>query len=49
MRGDFEPLPNKNVQLLDHFFLLLFPKDSEYLKCFDIRLQEMGEKDHKRK
>ena len=35
-RGDFRPLPNKNVQMLDHFFPSLFPKDSESLKIFDI-------------
>ena len=28
-QGDFRPLPNKNVQMLDHFFPLLYPKDSE--------------------
>ena len=44
MRGDFRPLPNKNVQMLDHFFPLLFPKDSESLKILDIRLWEMGAK-----
>ena len=43
-RGDFRPLPNKNVQLLDHFFTLLFPKNSEYLKILDIRLREVGAK-----
>ena len=32
----FRPLPNKNVQILDHFFPLLFPKDSESLKILDI-------------
>ena len=32
MRGNFRPLPNKNNQMLDHFFSLLFPKDSESLK-----------------
>ena len=42
--GDFRPLPNKNVQMLDHFFPLLFPKDSESLKIFDIRLLEVGAK-----
>ena len=26
LRGDFRPLPNKNVQMLDHFFPLLFPQ-----------------------
>ena len=44
MRGDFRPLPNKNVQMLDHFFPLLFPKDSESLKILDIRLREVGAK-----
>ena len=44
MRGDFRPLPNKNIQILDHFFPLLFPKDSESLKIFDIRLREVGAK-----
>jgi hypothetical protein len=42
--GNFRPLPNKNVQMLDHFFPLLFPKDSESLKILDIRLQEVGAK-----
>ena len=44
LHGNFKPLPNKNVQMLDHFFLLLFPKDSESLKIFDIRLWEVGAK-----
>ena len=44
LRADFRPLPNKNVQILDHFFQLLFPKDSESLKILDIRLQEVGAK-----
>ena len=30
--------------MLDHFFPLLFPKDSEYLKIFDIWLWKMGAK-----
>ena len=30
--------------MLDHFFPLLFPKDSESLKILDIQLREMGEK-----
>ena len=42
--GDFRPLRNKNVQMLDHFFPLLFPKDSESLKILDIRLREVGAK-----
>jgi hypothetical protein len=44
MRGDFRPLPNKNVQMLDHFFPLLFHKDSKSLKILDIRLWEVGAK-----
>ena len=44
MRGDFRPLPNKNVQMLDHFFPLLFPNDFEYLKILDIQLREVGAK-----
>ena len=44
MRGDFRPFPNKSVQMLDHFFPLLFPKDSESLKIFDIGLREVGAK-----
>ena len=44
MRGDFRPFPNENVQILDHFFPLLFPKDSESLKIFDIRLWGVGAK-----
>ena len=30
--------------MLDHFFSLLFPKDSESLTIFDIRLREVGAK-----
>ena len=44
LRGDFRLLPNKNVQMLDHFFPLLFPKNSESLKIFDIPLREVGAK-----
>ena len=44
LRGDFRPLPNKNVYMWDHFFPLLFPKDSESLKILDIRLCEVGAK-----
>ena len=44
LRGDFRPFPNKNVQMLDHFFPLLFPKDSESLKILDILLWEVGAK-----
>ena len=44
LRGDFRPLPNKNVQFWDHFFLILFPKDSEYHNSLDIWLREVGAK-----
>ena len=44
LRGNFRPLTNKNVQSLDHFFPLLFPKDSESLKILDIGLREVGAK-----
>ena len=44
LRGDFRQLPNNNCQMLDHFFPLLFPKDSGSLKKFDIRLSEVGAK-----
>ena len=44
LRGEFRPLSNKHFQMLDHFFPLLFPKDSESLKIFYIRLQEAGAK-----
>ena len=44
LRGNFRPFPNKNVQMLDHFFPLLFPKDSESLKIFDVRTREVGAK-----
>ena len=44
MCGDFRQLPSKNVQMLDHFFPLLVPKDSESLRILDIRLWEVGAK-----
>ena len=34
----------KRFQIWDHFFPLLFPKDSENLKSFDIELWEVGAK-----
>ena len=43
-RGDFTPFFSKKVQIWDHFFPLLFPKDSEYLKSLDIGLREVGAK-----
>ena len=42
--GDFRPLPNKNVQIRDHFFPLLFTKDSKSFKILNIRLREVGTK-----
>ena len=42
--GDFRPLPNKNVQIWDYFFPLLFPKDSESLKILGIRIRQVGAK-----
>ena len=44
LHGDFRPFPNKNFQMLDHFFPLLFPKDSESQRILDIRLWEVGAK-----
>ena len=43
-RGDSRPFLSKNVHIWDHFFPLLFPKDSESLKILDIRLWEVGAK-----
>jgi hypothetical protein len=45
MHGDFRPLPNKNVQMLDHLFPLLFPKDSESLKYWTSDFGKWGQKD----
>ena len=44
LRGDFWPLPNKNVQMLDHFFSLLFPKDFESLKYWTYDFGKWGQK-----
>ena len=44
LRGDFRQFSKKNVHIWDHFFPLLFPKDSESLKILDIRLREVGAK-----
>ena len=44
LRSDFRPFPNKNVQMLDHFFPLLFPKDCKSLKIFDIQFRKVGAK-----
>ena len=43
-RGNFKQLLKKIFQIQDHFFPLLFPKDSESLKILDIRLREVGAK-----
>ena len=43
-RGDFTPIMSKSFQIWDHFFSLLFPKDSENLKSLDIGLREVGAK-----
>ena len=44
LRGDFRQFSNKTIHIWDHFFPLLFPKDSESLKKLDIRLWEVGAK-----
>ena len=44
LRSDFRQFSNENVHIRDHFFPLLFPKDSESLKILDIRLWEVGTK-----
>ena len=44
--GDFRQFSNKNVHIWDHFFSLLFPKNSESLKILDIQLWEVGAKRH---
>ena len=44
-RGDFTPFMTKSFPIWDHFFPLLFPKDSENLKSFDTGVLEVGAKD----
>ena len=44
--GNFRPFLSKNVHIWDHFFPLIFPKDSESLIMWDIRLREVGAKIH---
>ena len=44
LRSNFTVFISKSFQIRDHFFPLLFPKDSENLKSLDIGLQEMGAK-----
>ena len=45
MRGDFTLFMSKSFQISDHFFPLLFPKDSESLQILDLWLCEVGQKD----
>ena len=40
----FTPFISKSFQIWDHFFSLLFPKDSESLKILDIQFQKVGAK-----
>ena len=42
LRGDFTPFMTKSFQIQDHFFPLLFPKDSEKQKSFYIGFWEVG-------
>ena len=44
LRGDFRQFSNKIFYIWDHFYPLLFPKDSVSLKILDIRLCEVGAK-----
>ena len=44
LHGDFTPFMSKSAQIWDHFFPLLFPKDSENPKSLDIGLWEVGAK-----
>ena len=44
MHGDFTPFMSKNIQIQDHFFSLISPKDSDDLKSLDIGLMEVGAK-----
>ena len=41
---NFTPFISKSCQMWEHFFQLLFPKDSESLKILDIQLWEVGAK-----
>ena len=44
VRCNFTPFMSKRFTIRDHFFPLLFPKNSEYLKSLDIGFQEVGAK-----
>ena len=49
LRGDFTPFISIFFsQIWDHFFLLLFPKDSEPLNFLDIQVKKWGKKAFKR-
>ena len=43
-RGNISTFMSKNFKIWDHFFPLLFPKDSENLICLDIGLRDYGVK-----
>ena len=45
MCDNFTPFMSKSFQIWDHFFPLLFPKDSENLKFVDIYFGKWGQKD----
>ena len=42
LQGDFPSFIIKSLQTSDHFFPLLFPKDSESLNFLDIRHPQVG-------
>ena len=44
MARQFYTFLSKSFQIRDHFFPLLFPRDSENLKTLDIGLREVGAK-----
>ena len=44
MRGNFTPFISKSFKIWDHFFPLLFQKDSKNLKSLYIGLREVGAK-----
>ena len=46
VNGDFTVFMRRSFQMLDHFFPLLFPKDSKSLKTLDIGLWKVGTKIH---
>ena len=44
LRGDFTLFMRQRFTIGDHFFPILFHKDSKYLKSLDIGLHEVGTK-----